>query len=184
MFAGTVFSALGQRDSATYYYDRACEVDPTNGMAYYARANFYKETGNMAAYDSEVFTALRQEDLDLDTKMQMLTGYVRELYSDSLQQPRIEELFKVLIDQHPHEVDIHDLFSSYYVAIENYRAAAEQMGYAIDIDPADEGRWRMLMGLHAQSRDWDKADRPPASTACTTTPTVRCSTCLPAWTTP
>lgn len=157
VFAGTVFSALGQRDSAIYYYDRACEVDPTNGMAYYARANFYKETGNMQAYDSEVFTALKQEDLDLDTKMQILTGYVRELYSDSLQQPRIEELFKVLIDQHPHEVDIRDLFSSYYVAIEDYRNAAEQMGYAIDIDPADEGRWRMLMSLHSQSRDWHKA---------------------------
>lgn len=157
VFAGSVYSMLGNRDSAIHYFDEACDVDPSSGMAYYARANFYKDTSNPQAYDREVFRALKQENLDLDTKMQLLTGYVRALYSDSTQQPRIEELFKVLIDQHPHEVDIHDLFSSYYVAIKNFPAAIEQVGYAVDIDPADEERWRMLMSLYAHQQEWPHA---------------------------
>lgn len=157
VFVGDVYSMFGKGDSALYYYNRACEVDSTNGLAYYSRANFYKNTGDSVGYDREVFKALKQDNLDLDTKMQLLTGYVKELYSDSMQHPRIQELFKVLIDQHPHEVDIHDLYSAYFVAIERYDSAAEQVGYAIDIDPADENRWRMLMSLYAQSGNMDKA---------------------------
>lgn len=157
VFAGDVYSMFGNGDSALHYYNLACEVDSTNGLAYYSRANFYKNTGDSIGYDREVFKALKQDNLGLDTKMQLLTGYVKELYSDSLQRPRIQELFKVLIDQHPHEVDIHDLYSSYFVAIEDYDAAAEQVGYAIDIDPANEDRWRMLMSLYAQNRHMDKA---------------------------
>lgn len=150
VFAGDVYSMFGRGDSALMFYDQACEVDSTNGLAYYSRANYFKNTGDSVAYDREVFKALKQDNLDLDTKMQLLTGYVRELYTDSLQQPRIRELFRVLIDQHPHEVAIHDLYSSYFVAIERYDSAAEQVSYAIDIDPADENRWRMLMSLYAQ----------------------------------
>lgn len=157
VFAGSVYSMLGNKEKAIRYFDQACEVDPSSGMAYYARANFYKDTSNPQAYDREVFRALKQESLDLDTKMQLLTGYVKELYADSAQQSRIEELFKVLIDQHPHEVDIHDLFASYYVAIKDFPMAIEQMGYAVDIDPADEGRWRMLMSLYAHEQDWPHA---------------------------
>lgn len=153
VFAGDVYSMFGKGDSALFYYNRACEVDSTNGLAYYSRANYFKNTGDSVAYDREVFKALKQDNLDLNTKMQLLTGYVKDLYSDSLQQPRIQELFKVLIDQHPHEVDIHDLYSSYFVAIERYDSAAEQVSYAIDIDPADENRWRMLMSLYAQENN-------------------------------
>ncbi|MDE7407821.1 MAG: tetratricopeptide repeat protein, partial [Muribaculaceae bacterium] len=157
VFAGTVYSALGRGADAIRYFNEACEVDSTSGMAYYARANYYKETGDMKRYDSEVFQALKQESLDLETKMQLLTGYVRQQYADSTQQPRIEELFRVLIDQNPHDAEIRDLFSSYYYAIKNYSGAAEQIRYAIDIDPADEQRWRMLMGLYGQLKQWDDA---------------------------
>lgn len=157
VFAGDIYSMFGKGDSALAYYDRACEVDSTDGRAYYSRANFYKNTGDSVSYDREVFKALKQDNLDLDTKKQLLTDYVRELYSDSLQQPRIQELFKVLIDQHPHEVEIYDLYSAYFVAIERYDSAAEQIGYAIDIDPADENRWRMLMSLYAQDDRLDQA---------------------------
>lgn len=157
VFAGTVYSVLGRGDDAIKYYNEACEVDSTSGMAYYARANYYKETGDMQRYDSEVFRALKQESLDLETKMQLLTSYVRQQYADSTQQPRIEELFRVLIDQNPHDAEIRDLFSSYYYAIKNFDGAAEQLSYAIDIDPADEQRWRMLMGLYGQLQKWDEA---------------------------
>lgn len=157
IFAGDIFSILQDGDSAIYYYDRACELDSTNGPAYYARANYYKETGDSAAYDREVFKALQVGSLDLDSKLQLLTGYIRELYSDSTQHARIEDLFKGLLEQHPHEPDIRDLYCSYLIAIEDYGGAAEQARFVLDADPSSEDRWRAMMSLYIQAEDYPRA---------------------------
>ena len=156
-FAGDIYSMFQRNDSALIYYNTACQLDSTNGLAYYSRANFFLEQGDSMAYDREVFRTLKQESLDLPTKLNLLTSYIKALYDDPNQQPRIDDLFTELIEQHPHEVDIHDLYSAYLVAINNYAAAAEQSKYATDIDPSDEDRWRSLMSLHAQNDDYEMA---------------------------
>ncbi len=157
VFAGDVFALFSENDSALAYYNRACELDPTSGLAYYSRANFYKNAGDSVAYDREVFHALKMESLDLDTKLEIMTGYVRELYSNPAQQPRIQELFASLLEQHPHEVSVHDLYYAYLLAISDYAGAAEQVGYALDIDPSDERKWGALVSLYLQTDEFDKA---------------------------
>ncbi|MDE6460823.1 MAG: tetratricopeptide repeat protein, partial [Paramuribaculum sp.] len=51
IFAGDVFNQLGQPDSAINFYNNAVELDPSNGLAYYSRAMFYKQKGDSIAYD-------------------------------------------------------------------------------------------------------------------------------------
>ncbi len=157
VFAGDVYSLFADSDSALHYYSRACEVDSTSGLAYYSMANYYKNMGDSVAYDREVFRALKQDNLDLESKLKLLTSYIKELYDDPEQQSRIQDLFAVLIEQHPHEVDIHDLYCSYLVAIKDYSGAAEQQGYALDIDPSREERWRALVSLYMQADDYSRA---------------------------
>lgn len=157
VYAGDMYMSLGDNDKALDYYNQACEVDPTSGLAYYKRAGYYHETGDSVAYDREVFQALQLPDMDLDTKLEILTGYVKELYADSLMQPRINELFGRMVDLYPHEAPVHDLYSSYFVAIEDYKSAAEQQEYVIDTDLHNQDRWRGLMSLYFSARDYDKA---------------------------
>lgn len=157
VFAGDIYAMFSEPDSALHYYNRACEIDPTFGLAYYSRANYYKSIDDSIGYDREVFKALKQESLELDTKLELLTSYIRALYEEPSQQPRIQELFATLIEQHPHEVGIHDLYCSYLIAISDYAGAAEQMGYALDIDPSVEDRWRTYMGLFLQDKNYDSA---------------------------
>ena len=157
VFAGNVFAMFSDNDSALSYFDKACDLDSTSGLAYYSRANFYKSIGDSVNYDKEVFRALSRESLELDAKLELLTGYIRELYDDPSQQGRIQELFATLLDQHPHEVDIHDLYCSYLIAIEDYAGAAEQLDYALDIDPSSEERWRTLLSLYMQADDYAKS---------------------------
>ena len=61
LYAGDVFMALNLPDSAIAYYNKACEIDPTNGLAYYKRAEFYRERGDSVGFDREVFEAIRQD---------------------------------------------------------------------------------------------------------------------------
>ena len=97
-FAGDVYAQFSMPDSALVYYNRACELDPSSGAAYYSRATFYKTIGDSIAFDREVFNALKRESLDLDTKLELMTGYISELYEDESQHPRIEELFASFLE--------------------------------------------------------------------------------------
>ncbi len=157
VFAGQIFSRLSMPDSAIFYLDRACELDSASGVAFYSRADFYKSQGDSVAYDREVFRALKLGSLDLDSKLTLLTNYIKELYSDTAQQPRIGDLFTVLLEEHPHEVSIHDLYCTYLVAIGDYSAAADQLGYSLDIDPSQEGKWRDMMSLCIQAKDYPRS---------------------------
>ncbi len=155
LLAGSINAFFNRPDSAIYYYNRACSLDSANGEAFYTRAEFFREIGDSAAYDREVFNSLKLTSLEVDTKLQLLTGYVKELYSDTTtaQRSRINDLFNVLMEQHPHEAKIHSIYGTYLAVTNRLPEAAEQFQYTVDIDPSDMDAWRMLISARIQSED-------------------------------
>ncbi|MDE5634297.1 MAG: hypothetical protein K2I51_06505, partial [Muribaculaceae bacterium] len=81
IYAGDVNMVLQRPDSAIACYDYACAVDSANGLAYFKRAEFFKNRGDSVAFDREVFKALGMEILDTEVKLEMLGSYVRQLYT-------------------------------------------------------------------------------------------------------
>ena len=152
-FAGEIYNYLNDDKNALLYFNKACELDPSNGNAFYSRANYYKSIGDSASYDREVFNVLKHEELNLESKLEMLTGYIKALYNDESQQQRIEELLSVLQEQHPHQYKIHELYCAYLAIIKDYNRAAEQMSYALDIDPSNESVWSQYIGLCSQTNN-------------------------------
>lgn len=157
IFAGDVYKVIDMPDTALYYYDRACEIDSTSGEAFYSRAAFYRESGDSARYDSEVFAALGKSSLDVDVKMEILKSYVSEQYKDSLQVGRIQGLFDKLITMHPHQPELHALYSRYLATQRNFREAAMQEEYAVDLNPDHLDEWKMLIILWRAAEDIPKA---------------------------
>ncbi|WP_300504122.1 tetratricopeptide repeat protein [uncultured Duncaniella sp.] len=157
VFSGDIYSMFGRTDEAKAFYDAACEIDPSSGLAYYSRAQFYNSLGDSAAFNREVFQALQQKSLDVETKLAILRSYIQEMYNDSTQLPRVGQLFDVLIDQHPHEHDIHALYARYLIVTKDYAKAAEQTERSLDLDPADQEGWEMLTSLYLQEEQLEKA---------------------------
>ncbi len=158
LIAGSIFAFFNKPDSALRYYNRACELDPPNANAVMARAEFFREKGDSAAYDREVFNALQMNTLDAEVKAQMLTEYVRALYADTTatQQQRINDLFGVILDQHPHEATIHSLYGSYLAMMLRYDEATEQFRYATDLDPTQVDVWRYYISAAGQAENYDE----------------------------
>ncbi len=157
VFSGDIYSMFSLNDQAKQFYDSACILDPSSGLAYYSRAQFYHTLGDSAAFNREVFQALEQKNLDVETKLVILRSYIQEMFNDSTNFPQIGQLFDVLIDQHPHEHDIHDLYSRYLIVTKDYSKAAEQTERALDLDPADSEGWEMLTSLYLQVDRLDDA---------------------------
>ena len=148
LFAGGVYDHIGCRDSALIRYNLAEKLQPDNGTVYLARASFFREHGDSARYDTEVFKALESPTLDFEPKFQLLTDYVSKLYQDSLQWPRIDRMFSVMQEQNPGEAMLHELLASYKEATDKPAEAAEQLSYSIDLDPSVPGRWSDLVQLY------------------------------------
>ncbi len=153
---GITMMKLGRKDSALKYFDRAVELDPSSGAAYYHRASYYQMVGDSAGYDREVFQAMRQPDLDLESKLEILRQYVSELYRDSTQTGRITDVFGSIIDQYPHDAIVRKMYAEYLMLTDKTTEAAEQMGYAVDSDPSDETSWLQYTSLQLQGGNWQK----------------------------
>jgi tetratricopeptide (TPR) repeat protein len=136
---------LGRQDSALVYLDRAQQVEPDNGYTYLAKAQYYNMVGDSAAYEQQVRQALINENLEVDDKMTVLVDFMRDRIAANDSTGRVDALMNVLLEQHPHEPKIHDLYSEYFIARKNYRQAAEQLGYVLDVQPTDAQMWRKLM---------------------------------------
>jgi predicted Zn-dependent protease len=109
----SLFQHYGKSDSALYYLDRAQEYAPDNGYIYLARAEYYSQTGDSVGYEQQIYNALTAEQLDVDSKLGVLLGYIRQQLAREDTTQRINNLFTVLIQQHPHEAKIHQLYSEY-----------------------------------------------------------------------
>lgn len=154
---GNLFSQIDMPDSAFVYLDNAQHYEPDNGYTYLAKAQYYNTLGDSVNFDKQIYKALINENLDLDSKLNVLTDYIRQLFSKNDSTQRIDTLFKALVEQHPHEASIHELYSEYMVARKNYKGAAEQLGYTLDIDPTNAESWRKLMLVNMMAENFPAA---------------------------
>lgn len=142
---GNLFEVIGENDSTLAYYKQAEDLNPTNGAAKIALANFYRNTGDSVAFDNKMYEALLSEDFILEEKISFLQDYLQSLLNDKSDTGRGDHLFSVLMDQYPHEPEVLDLAARYSGAKGNYKDAEEQIEYAIDLDPQNVEYWGQLM---------------------------------------
>lgn len=188
-YAGDVTYALGDKDGALDYYRKACEVDSTDGYAFYSLANYYNSQGDAQAYKREIVNALKKTSLDLDTKLQILKSVVENgqnmdmmvdtaayepgdtveveevaladtvwaADSAEMAMPRhdaeIDSLFRIVLDEHPHEPDAYKFYASYLMSIGAYDKTADMLRRSLELDPADEDQWIALLSMDIQADD-------------------------------
>lgn len=157
LLMGNIFMQLDNQDSAFYYIDKAQKLDPENGMTYLTKAQIYYMNGDSVNYDKQIYQALVSKDLDVNNKVAVLTDYIKQLLAERDSSQRIDNLFSVLIAQHPHESTIHDLYSQYFATKGQYAKAAEQLAYVTDIDPANPNAWKKLVMLYLMTEDFQQA---------------------------
>jgi tetratricopeptide (TPR) repeat protein len=152
-----LFQHYGMTDSAFYYLDRAQEYEPDNGAVYLVRARYYQEAGDSLEYEQQIFNALTAEQLDVDTKLGVLLSFIQVQLAKEDTTQRINNLFTALIEQHPHEAKIHQLYSEYLYTLKDYKGAIEQLGYSLDVNPTDADGWRNMVILNMMDDNYADA---------------------------
>ncbi len=152
-----MFLQFEQNDSALYYLDRAQELEPDNGNVYFSKAQYYDAIGDSINYDKQIYNALVAPGLDVDTKLDVLTQYTTTQIMRNDSSDRVNNLFKVMIEQHPLEPKVHELYSMYFSTIKDYKHAVEELGYELDLDPTNAEAWQRLMVVNVMDENYPKA---------------------------
>lgn len=135
---GKLYQLLEKNDSAYKYYVEAERIDPAAGGPKMALAEYYASIGDSVNYDNKIYEALLSEDLDMETKSDMMAEYLQKLMTNKENTERGDNLFEVLHKQYPYEPTVLNLSARYNAAKGKFGAAIDDIGYAIDLNPADE----------------------------------------------
>ena len=152
-----LFQHYNMTDSALFYLDRAQELAPDNGIIYLTRAEYCNQAGDSAGYEQQIYNALTAEQLDVDTKLGVLLTYIRDRLAEEDTTQRIDNLFTILIQQHPHEAKIHQLYSEYFFTKKDFKGAIEQLSYSLDVNPTDAEGWRNMVILNMMDDNYPAA---------------------------
>ena len=152
-----MFRQYHMQDSAIYYLDEAQRLDPDNGNVYFSKAQYYDEIGDSINYDKQIYNALVSPDLNVETKLDVLTQYTSTQLMRNDSTDRVNNLFRVLIEQHPMEGKVHELYSMYFSTLKDYKHAAEELGYELDLDPTNAQAWQRLMIVNIMDNNYPGA---------------------------
>lgn len=159
LYAGALYDNFHNDSLALKYYREAVAIDSTDGRVYQQLAAFYHSRGDSVGYDREVFNALRSANLDFEIKNKMMLGYLSELYSDTLQWPRIEELFGVMKRLNGDEPDLYVLMGKFSASKGDKSGARENFDYAAALDPSSDEYLTYLVQADAMCDSLDAAIR-------------------------
>lgn len=154
---GDMQMSNGMIAEAKATYDEAAVIEPDNAYLWVALSNYYSVTGNQTAADTLVEAALVNPNLDVRTKIDILTEYLKSSLrkvaeekrkakdTTDIQIPGVEELFEKVATMHPTEPEIYVLHSDYLSAIHQEAQAEQQMRFAVDLKPTEEDYWTRLL---------------------------------------
>lgn len=154
---GNIFAQVGMADSAIVYYRRALQIDPDYGYANLQMAYLYNSLGDSTNYEKEITATLLNKTIEVDTKVEILNGYIRDCIQQGDSSARVDNMFRTILNQHPHEAQLRLLFCDYLTFKKDYDNAAEQLSYALDIDPSDSKSWERLIWLYLFNNNAPKA---------------------------
>lgn len=150
VFKGRMEDFIGRKDSAIESLNQALKISEAGGggAARIQLSRIYKERGDSVAYDQNVYEALIADDLDFQSKRDLLLYYIGGQIYDSVDNSgssRGDRLVETVLKQYPHTPEVQIIAASYYSLHKHNDKALELAQYAIDLEPSNEEYRRHAM---------------------------------------
>ena len=138
---------------ARSYYDKAHEIDPGNPYYIVSMANYYEATGNKDAAETQIRNALINEKLDVETKVAILSRYILKLQQTQKGTDSANTLFQTLLEQHPEDTDLKQMYGSLLIAQGKTDEARFQFQIVTEMEPEDAAAWQQLLNMSLKAED-------------------------------
>lgn len=144
----------GQEEKALATYRKMEEVDPGNPYLNLALADYYRKKKELDNAQVELKKAFASENLDIDTKINILLSFYTVSEWDEDSKVRAYELSRVLVATHPKEAKAHSIYGDFLSRDQHMEEARDAYRKALELDRDRYLIWRELLVIESDLRDW------------------------------
>lgn len=135
------------------YYKQAYAIDPANPYYIVSMANYYEAVGDKDAAETQIRNALINEQLDVDTKVAILSRYILKLQQTQKGTESANDLFRTLLEQHPEDTELKQMYGALLMAQGKNEEARFQFQLITEMEPDNAAAWQQLLSFALKSED-------------------------------
>ena len=153
LLMGDLHLENNELEKALACYQKAHEIDANDPRYIVSMANYYDAKGDKEAAENEIRAALGNEELDVDTKVAILSRYIQRLQQTEQGLDKANLLFLTLLDQHPEDVELKLMYGSLLLLQDKNEEAKFQFQLVTEMDPSNEGAWQQMLNMALKTED-------------------------------
>ena len=135
----------GKNSEAVSAYDKANSLDKDNDLVLLSKIGFFRNSKNYDQMFLLLDTAISRKTIDIETKIQLMFSYLADPEDISKNSEEILARLIELQKLYPEEIRINALIADYYVKIENYQKASEELRNYLKKDKTNYMVWEQLL---------------------------------------
>ena len=143
-------------EQAYAIYQKVLKEDPQNANVYLSLSEYYNSTNQTDKAMESIKMALKNEQLDVDTKMQLLGRYVEKLVQDSTRFVDSESLFKLLVERYPLEEQVHSYYAMFLQFRKRNAEAISEYESVLLVNPKSETALLQLIQIHLETKNFNQ----------------------------
>ncbi len=140
-------------EKAFEIYEQILKKDPENPYAHLSLHDYYKKKKENEKASESLKKAFSSEDLDIDTKVQILISYYGATESDNTLKKEAFELNKILIKTHPEEAKAYTIYADFLYRDKKLEGARDNFLKAIEYDNSKFAIWSQLVLIESELQD-------------------------------
>lgn len=153
---GDVYLNNNKPDEAYDTYRRILKEVPGYAPAILSLANYYQKTGQDSLYQAQLDTILLNDDVQSDTKMEIMRQAIIQTEQTTKDSTQIVSLFKRILKRPQQNADLSMLCAQYCVSKNMKTDATLALKQVIKLDPENTPARLQLIGYALQDEDPDK----------------------------
>ncbi|MEI7504888.1 MAG: hypothetical protein WCJ61_16560, partial [Paludibacter sp.] len=153
---GDIYMQQKMPERAFEIYQKVLTDNPQNAYVYVSLSEYYKSVNKPDKAMESIVSALKNEQLDVETKIDVLGQYVEKLVQDSTKFAETESLFKLLVDRYPLEEQVHGYYAVYLQYRKRNVEAISELETMLNINPKNEQTWMRLIQFYISDKKYNQ----------------------------
>lgn len=145
-----IYAMMGKEAEAQDVLQSLLELDPNDAFALLALADSYKAKGDMEKSDEYLFRAFANPAVDMEAKVQILSGLYRYAESNPEVAARMEKLVGLMYDNHPESAMVNGIKGDVFQSSGKSDSARAYYLKSVEMDATNEEVWKELLFVDSE----------------------------------
>ena len=150
-----IYQSMGNKEKALETYNLILQIDPDNPYIHLSLADFYRSNGEKEKSVEELKKAFLNKELDIDTKISILSSYYALIGIHPELQEQALEMCELLISSHPSEPHAHAVYGDFLNQDKKFGKAREEYVKAKELGSKEFIVYNQILFLDSQLQLWD-----------------------------